>query len=49
MHPALVFRKLIEPRVDRELCIITRREQPLSATAQEVRDLLLADAPHHTK
>ena len=49
MHPALMFRRLIEPRVDRELCIITRREHPLSATAQKVRDMLLADAPHYAR
>ena len=45
MHPALAFRALIDPKVERELCIITRRDRPLSAAAQKVHDLLLAEAP----
>jgi DNA-binding transcriptional LysR family regulator len=45
MHPALVFRGLIDPRVERELCVITRRDHPLSAAAQKVRDMLLAETP----
>ncbi len=49
MHPALVFRTLIEPRVERELCVITRRDLPLSATAQKLRDMLLAEAPHYAR
>ena len=49
MHPALVFRSLIEPRVERELCIITRRDLPLSTAAQKLRDMLLAGAPRHVK
>ncbi|NNE64019.1 MAG: LysR family transcriptional regulator [Gammaproteobacteria bacterium] len=48
MHPSLVFRRLIEPRVERELCIITRRDLPLSATAQKLSDMLLADTPRYT-
>ncbi len=49
MHPALVFRSLTEPRVERELCIITRRNLPLSATAQKLRDMLLAETPRYAK
>ncbi|MCP4386895.1 MAG: LysR family transcriptional regulator [Gammaproteobacteria bacterium] len=49
MHPALVFRKLIHPSVERELCIITRRHYPLSAAAQKVRDMLLAETPQFVK
>jgi DNA-binding transcriptional LysR family regulator len=49
MHPALVFRTLTEPRVERELCVITRRDYPLSAAAQEVRDMLLNEAPRYVK
>jgi LysR family carnitine catabolism transcriptional activator len=49
MHPALVFRTLTEPRVERELCVITRRDYPLSAAAQEVRDMLLTEAPRYVK
>ncbi|MCP4392208.1 MAG: hypothetical protein GY802_28200 [Gammaproteobacteria bacterium] len=45
MHPSLVFRKLIKPRVERELCLITRRDNPLSASAQKIRDLLLTETP----
>ena len=45
MHPALVFRKLTNPRVERELCVITRRDYPLSASAQKVRDRLLGETP----
>jgi DNA-binding transcriptional LysR family regulator len=45
MHPALVFRKLTGPRVERELCLVTRRDYPLSASAQKVRDMLLVKAP----
>jgi len=45
MHPALVFRKLNNPRVERELCVITRRDYPLSAHAQKVRDMLLTETP----
>ncbi len=45
MHPSLVFRKLTNPRVERELCVITRRDYPLSASAQKVRDMLLTEAP----
>ena len=49
MHPALVFRKLTHPRAERELCIITRRDYPLSAAAQKVHDLLLAETPRYVK
>ena len=28
MHPALVFRRLIKPKVERELCVITRQQLP---------------------
>jgi DNA-binding transcriptional LysR family regulator len=49
MHPALVFRTLIEPRVERELCIITRRDYPLSSAAQKVRDTLLTETPRYVK
>jgi DNA-binding transcriptional LysR family regulator len=45
MHPALVFRKLTNPRVERELCVITRRESPLSVHAQKIRDMLLTETP----
>ena len=45
MHPALVFRKLNNPRVERQLCVITRRHYPLSASAQKVRDMLLTETP----
>ena len=45
MHPALVFRKLTSPRVERELCIITRRDYPLSVHAQKIRDMLLTETP----
>jgi len=34
MHPALVFRRQTNPKVERELCIITRRDFPLSESAQ---------------
>ncbi len=49
MHPALVFRKLIKPKIERELCIITRRNYPLSESAQKVRDMLLAETPGFIK
>ncbi len=49
MHPALVFRELIDPRVERELCLITRRDHPLSAAAQRVRDMLLTETPRYVK
>jgi len=49
MHPALVFRTLIKPRVERELCIITRRDYPLSADAQKVREMLLIETPRYVK
>ncbi len=49
MHPALVFRELIDPRVERELCVITRRDHTLSAAAQRVRDMLLTETPCHVK
>ncbi|MCP4335307.1 MAG: LysR family transcriptional regulator [Gammaproteobacteria bacterium] len=45
MHPSLVFRKLTNPRVERELCVVTRRDYPLSASAQKVRDMLLTETP----
>jgi len=45
MHPALVFRKLTHPRIERELCIITRRDYPLSVHAQKIRDMLLTETP----
>jgi DNA-binding transcriptional LysR family regulator len=47
MHPALVFRRLIDPKVERELCIITRNNYPLSAAAQKVRDMLLTETPRY--
>ncbi len=49
MHPALVFRALKDPKVERSLCIITRRDQPLSVAAQKVCDLLLAESPRKVK
>ncbi len=49
MHPALVFRKLTNPRVERELCIITRRNYQLSAAAQKTYDLLLTETPRSVK
>ncbi len=49
MHPALVFRTLINPGVERELCLITRRGQPLSPAAQKVWDMLLAETPRIVK
>jgi len=49
MHPALVFRTLIKPRVERELCIITRRDYPLSTDAQKVREMLLIETPRYVK
>jgi DNA-binding transcriptional LysR family regulator len=49
MHPALVFRKLTNPRVERELCIIKRRDYQLSAAAQKVHDLLLTETPRYVK
>lgn len=45
MHPALVFRRLIDPRVERELCVITRRDYSLSAAAHKVRNMLLTETP----
>jgi len=45
MHPALVFRRLTNPKVERELCLITRRDYPLSASAQMVHDMLLTETP----
>jgi len=45
MHPSLVFRRLTNPRVERELCLITRRDYPLSVSAQKVRDMLLTGTP----
>ena len=45
MHPSLVFRKLMKPRVERELFVITRRDYPLSVSAQKIRDMLLTEAP----
>ena len=45
MHPALKFRKLTHPRIERELCIITRRNYPLSVHAQMIRDMLLTETP----
>ncbi|HEY5740742.1 MAG TPA: LysR substrate-binding domain-containing protein [Gammaproteobacteria bacterium] len=45
MHPALVFRKLNNPRVERQLCLITRRHYPLSTSAQKVHDMLLTETP----
>ncbi|MCP4188378.1 MAG: LysR family transcriptional regulator [Gammaproteobacteria bacterium] len=49
MHPALVFRALKQPKVERSLCIITRRDRPLSVTAQKVCDMLLAETPRKVK
>ena len=45
MHPALVFRELIEPVIEREICLITRRDRPLSAAALKVREMLLNETP----
>jgi len=45
MTPALLFRELINPQVERELCLITRRNFPLSPAAQRVRDMLVAETP----
>jgi DNA-binding transcriptional LysR family regulator len=45
MHPSLVFRKLTNPKVEREICVITRRDYSLSASAQKVRDMLLTETP----
>ncbi len=45
MHPGLVFRRLTGPRVERELCLVTRRDYSLSACAQKIRVLLLVEAP----
>jgi len=45
MHPALVFRKLTNPKVERELCLITRRDYPLSVHAQKIHDMLLTETP----
>ncbi len=49
MHPALVFRRLVAPEVERELCIITRRDHSLSAAARLVRDSLLAGTPRRVE
>jgi DNA-binding transcriptional LysR family regulator len=49
MHPALVFRKLTNPRIERELCVITRRDYQLPAAAQMVHDLLFDETPHYAK
>ena len=49
MHPALVFRELIDSRVEREFCVITRRPYPLSAAAQRVRDMLLTETPRYVE
>jgi len=49
MHPALVFRTLTNPRVERELCIVKRRDYQLSAAAQKVHDLLLDETPRYVK
>ncbi|MCP4299754.1 MAG: LysR family transcriptional regulator [Gammaproteobacteria bacterium] len=45
MHPALVFRKLTSPRVERELCLIKRRGYPLFAYAQNISDMLPTKTP----
>ena len=47
MHPSMVFRRLIDPGVERELCIITRHDNPLSVSAQKVRDMLLTETPRY--
>jgi len=47
MHPALVFRELVNPRVERELCLITRRDFPLSPAAEGIRDMLLTETPRY--
>ncbi len=45
MHPALSFRTLKEPKIERSLCLVTRCDRPLSAAAQKVYDMLLAETP----
>jgi DNA-binding transcriptional LysR family regulator len=45
IDPELVFRKLVSPTVEREICIVTRRNRPLSAAARNLRDHLLAQVP----
>lgn len=49
MYPTLVFRELINPRVERELCIITRRDSTLSPSARQVCDILLAETPRYVE
>lgn len=47
MQPALIFRELVNPRVERELCLITRRNFPLSPAAEKVRDMLVRETPRY--
>jgi DNA-binding transcriptional LysR family regulator len=43
--PALVFRKLVNPTVEREICIISRKNHTLSPAAKTAWDMIFAYVP----
>lgn len=43
----LAFRELAEPRLEREICVITRRGRALSPSAQSMRDMILRHLQLH--
>jgi len=45
MQNTMVLRKLISPSIERELCLITRRQATMSESAAMVRDMLLKEMP----
>ncbi|MCP4767594.1 MAG: LysR family transcriptional regulator [Gammaproteobacteria bacterium] len=40
LNPALIYRDLIDPEIDREICLISLRGRPLSAAARAFHDFI---------
>jgi DNA-binding transcriptional LysR family regulator len=48
-EPSLVFRRLVNPVVERELGFVSRKNQALSAAAQAVWEGISAQVPRHVE
>jgi DNA-binding transcriptional LysR family regulator len=45
LNPSLVYRDLVEPVIDRELCLITLRDRPLSRAADAFSNFIQQEMP----
>jgi DNA-binding transcriptional LysR family regulator len=45
LNPSLVYRDLVDPVIDRELCLIRLRKRPLSGPASAFYDYISAEMP----